>query len=116
MGSPRSTSPAVDQFSFHGRTVLASARQIKLRGRAERRSRAAVEPPPAALALRRALDWSAEMEARGLRRADIARREGITRARVTQLMALVDLPARTKALLLGGDAAVSGWSVKRALR
>ncbi len=42
--------------------------------------------------LRTAIEWQSQLEAGEVRnRADIARREGITRARVTQIMALLRL-------------------------
>jgi len=42
------------------------------------------------------------MEATGIRKADIARRERITRARVTQIMSLLKLPNDVKVRVLGG--------------
>ena len=71
------------------------------RERAERRD-GRERNPPAAEALRKAMVWAVEMEAGGVRRADIARREGITRARVTQVMSLLKLPAEVKASVLAG--------------
>lgn len=46
--------------------------------------------------------WAVEMEAGGVRRADLARREGITRARVTQVMSLLKLPEEVKVSVLAG--------------
>jgi len=93
-----------------------SLRQKKLRRRADRRARLAVEPAPAAVALRRAMGWQAEIEAGQVIRADIARRERLTRARVKQIMSLLDLPDSMKAALLGGNGEPRGWSIRRALR
>lgn len=59
--------------------------------------------------------WQTEIDESGLNRADIARREGITRARVTQLMSLLDLPEAVKAMLLEEHAEVDGWSIRRAI-
>ena len=60
--------------------------------------------------------WQTEIERRGIRQADIARRERLTRARVTQIMSLLDLPADMKAMLLEGHQDVADWSTRRALR
>lgn len=49
-------------------------------------------PKSASEALRLAMSRQAEIEATGIRRADVARREGITRARVTQILSLLGLP------------------------
>lgn len=46
--------------------------------------------------------WQRDIDEKGLRRADIARRERLTRARVTQIMSLLNLPEDVKAGLLGG--------------
>ena len=59
--------------------------------------------------------WQAEIDG-GLRRADIARRERLTRARVTQMMSLLGLPDDLKNILLAGHEEVEGWSIRRALR
>ena len=72
--------------------------------------------PPAAEALRKAMAWQAEIETGEINRAGIARREGYTRARVTQVMGLLDLPEQLRGRLLTGDEAVAGMSVREALR
>ncbi len=72
--------------------------------------------PPAAEALRKAMAWQAEIEAGDINRAGIARREGYTRARVTQVTSLLGLPEELRGRLLGGDEAVAGMSVREALR
>ena len=69
--------------------------------------------PSAVSALRRAEEWAAEIDA-GATRASIARREGLTRARITQLMKLLALPSRVRAELAGDTGAQ--WSIRRALR
>jgi hypothetical protein len=71
------------------------------RERAERRD-GREKNPPAAEALRKAMAWAVEMESSGIRRADIARREGITRARVTQVMSLLKLPEDVRVSVLAG--------------
>ena len=58
--------------------------------------------------------WQVEIEAGEVTRADIARREGLTRARVTQVMSLVKLPDEVKGMLLDGEG--EDWSIRRALR
>ena len=85
-----------------------------LRGRAERRE-AKQAHPPAAEALRKAMAWQREIEEHGLKRADIARREGITRARVTQIMSLLQLPPEVKDRLLAGTTDTAGMTVRAAL-
>jgi len=70
-------------------------------------------PRDATDALRLAHQWRAEIEANGITRADIARREGLSRARVTQAMALLDLPDDVQQRLLDGE---EQWSIRQALR
>ena len=60
--------------------------------------------------------WQREIEEGGIRRADIARRERLTRARVTQVMSLLDLPDEVKEELLAIDRGRPDWSVREALR
>ena len=73
-------------------------------------------PPPAAEALRRALAWQEEIDRGEATRAEIARRERITRARVSQVMSLLDLPDDVKQKLLADDQETKGWSIRRAIR
>ena len=47
---------------------------------------------PAGEALQKALDWQSLIEQESISRAEISRREGLSRARVTQLMRLLKLP------------------------
>lgn len=91
-----------------------SARARRLRERAERTEWVTGQPKSAAEALKTAMAWQAEIDG-GLRRADIARRERLTRARVTQMMSLLGLPDDLKAMLLGGHPEVEDWSIRRAL-
>ena len=55
------------------------------------------------------------MAQRGLRRADIARSEGITRARVTQVMGLLNLPVDLQNDLVDNKPYTRSWSVRHAL-
>jgi hypothetical protein len=73
-------------------------------------------PSPAARALVRVVEWQKVIEAEGIDRAEIARRNGYTRARVTQLMSLLRLPDDLKTKLLGEDRDLAGWSVRRAIQ
>lgn len=93
-----------------------SPTRVKLRQREDRARQRAALPSPAAQALERALAWQTEMEHRGLLRADIAAREGLARARITQLMMLLELPDDIRTKLLIGDPAVQDWSVRRAMQ
>ena len=93
-----------------------SARARRLREREERVGWVAGLSKSAAEALKTAMKWQAEIEGNGIRQADIARRERLTRARVTQMMSLLSLPDDLKVMLLAGDAEVEDWSIRRALR
>lgn len=86
----------------------------KLRERAERRERL-TRNPPAAEALNKALAWQGDIENGGLRRSDIARREGLTRARVTQIMSLLKLPEDVKGRLLNGDSRLSTMTIRQGM-
>jgi hypothetical protein len=66
--------------------------------------------------LARAMEWQKVIEAEGIDRAEIARRNGYTRARVTQLMSLLRLPDHLKTKLLAEDAEMAGWSIRRAIQ
>ena len=70
-------------------------------------------PKSAAEALNTAMRWEAEIQSGTVTRADIARRERLTRARVTQIMSLLKLDEDTKAMLQDG---VGDWSIRQALR
>ena len=60
--------------------------------------------------------WQADIEAGAINRAGVARRERVTRARVTQVMALLDLPEDVKVKLLEDDEEAKGMSIREALR
>ena len=59
--------------------------------------------------------WQREIEEGSIRRADIARRERLTHARVTQVMSLLDLPDEVKEELLSISEGRPEWSVREAL-
>ena len=111
---PGSTRLVVVKVPFYKASKPPSARQKKLRRRARKRKEREAGPSPALVALRRAMAWQVEIEAGEVTRADIARREGLTRARVTQVMSLVKLPDEVKGMLLDGEG--EDWSIRRALR
>jgi ParB-like chromosome segregation protein Spo0J len=75
--------------------------------RPKRRRRAEIDARPfhagAADALRLAMAWAAEIGAGVATRASIARREGLSRARVTQLMRLLGLEGRLRTEILDGS-------------
>ena len=54
------------------------------------------------------------MDSEGINQAEVARRMGISRARVTQVMSLLELPDDLKVKLLDGDPAAKEWSIRRA--
>ena len=85
-------------------------------GASPTRSQVPVGPSPAGVALAKAIEWNNRIEAEGICRAAIAREENITRARVTQLMKLLTLPADTQAKLLDDDLDYRRWSIRRAIR
>ena len=114
--NPYNTWLVLLEFPLARETKTPSERQKKLRRRARWRKKLMVGPSPAAQALQRVQAWQEEIDANGITRADIARREGLTRARVTQLMRLLDVPWSTQERLLENDPRVAGWSVRQALR
>ena len=63
-----------------------------------------------------ALDWQKLIEQESISRAEISRREGLSRARVTQLMSLLKLPEKVQQGLLAGAPEYAGWTVRRAIR
>ena len=84
-------------------TLEESPRQRMLRERRERKALLLNGPSPATVALRRAMKWQEDIESTGITRADIARREGLSRARGTQIISLLDLPEEMRASLLAMD-------------
>jgi ParB-like chromosome segregation protein Spo0J len=72
--------------------------------------------PPAREALMKAEAWAAEMEATGIIQAEIARREGYTRARVCQIMKLSGLPPALRRAIIGGDLSGGGMTIRDAIR
>jgi hypothetical protein len=66
-------------------------------------------------ALQKALDWQKLIDQESISRAEISRREGLSRARVTQLMDLLKLPEKIQQGLLAGAPEYVGWTVRRGL-
>ena len=91
--------------------------QFARSSRAERWSRDSGTPArpkgQAVNALLLARAWEVEIEAGVVNRAGVARREGVSRARVTQVMSLLDLPEDVQQRLLTGEVI---WSIRKALR
>ena len=79
-------------------------------------SKQQVRLSPAGEALQKALDWQKLIEQESISRAEISRREGLSRARVTQLMSLLKLPEKVQQGLLAGALEYAGWTVRRGLR
>jgi ParB-like chromosome segregation protein Spo0J len=65
--------------------------------------------------MRTAIAWQDLIDEGGISRAEVARRERVSRARVTQLLSLLRLPEDVREALLDEDTSVRGWSVRRAL-
>ena len=63
-----------------------------------------------------ALDWQKLIKQQSITRAEISRREGLSQARVTQLMSLLKLPQKVQRGLLAGVPEYAGWTVRRGLR
>ena len=82
--------------------------------RAALRAENAVDPP-AAKALRMAQQWDATLRRRGWTQTRLADEVGYTRARVTQILHLLKLPAELKEQLLSGDGAVASMTVRAAI-
>lgn len=80
----------------------------------KKRKRKASPRPSLAEALTKALHWQKDIDD-GSKRADIARREGLTRARVTQLMKLLELPGKLQRKILDCDEEVAGWTIRHAI-
>ena len=78
-------------------------------------SKQQVRLSPAGEALQKALDWQKLIEQESMTRAEISRREGLSRARVTQLMSLLKLPEKVQQGLLAGTPEYSGWTVRQGL-
>jgi len=82
----------------------------------------AVGPPRVAETLRKAIEWRRQLDAGEVpNQAAIARREGVTRARVTQILGLLRLPlgVRDRILALQGgprQQGLSEHSLRRTLR
>jgi hypothetical protein len=51
----------------------------------------------------------------GMGYTEISRRQGLSRARVTQLMSLLKLPEKVQQGMLAGAPEYSGWTVRRGL-
>ena len=63
----------------------------------------------------KALGWQKLIEQESISRTEIPRREGLSRARVTQLMSLLKLPEKVQQVLLVGASEYVGWTVRRGL-
>ena len=73
-------------------------------------------PSSAAQAFRKALEWKSVMESEGISQSEIARRAGLTRARVTQILSLLKLPQEIQERLLNNSPEVRDLSIRRAMK
>ncbi len=71
--------------------------------------------PPAAKALRQALEWEVMLRRRGWTRSRLADEVGYTRARVTQIMHLLHLPYDIRVQLLEGNPEVAAMTIREAI-
>ena len=70
---------------------------------------------PAGEALQKALGWQKLIDQESISRAEISRGEGLSRARVSQLMSLLKLPEKVQRGLLASAPAYADWTVRRGL-
>jgi hypothetical protein len=61
------------------------------------------------------MGWQEEIDSGAETRASISRRGGLTRARVTQLMKLLDLPEAVRGEMLSSPESYRDWTIRRAL-
>jgi ParB-like chromosome segregation protein Spo0J len=90
-------------------------RQARVERHEERIRRKREELAPAAVALIRAQEWQTLMDDEGINRAEIARRHGLSRARVTQVMSLMNLDIGLRTDLVSRNPSCAGMTVRRAL-
>ena len=109
---PCSTALVVDTFECKQLVKRRRPRKASLKSQ----SRQIVALSPAGEALQRTLGWQKLIEQQSINRAEISRREGLSRARVTQLMRLLKLPEEVQRGLLAGAPEYVGWTVRRGLR
>ena len=79
-------------------------------------SKQQVRLSPAGEALQKALGWRKQIEQESISRAEISRIEGLSRARVTQLMSLLKLPGKVQQGLLAGAPEYADWTVRWAIK
>ena len=106
-----STALVVDTFECKRLVKRRRARKAILKSQSKQR----VTLSPAGEALQKALDWQNLIEQESISRAEISRTEGLSRARVTQLMSLLKLPEKVQQGLLAGAPEYAGWTVRRGL-
>jgi hypothetical protein len=109
------TGLVLDRFKMKERPKPLSGRQKRRQRKAARDQQIARGPSTAALALEKAIRWQEAIDTEGINRADVARREGLTRARVTQIMGLLNLPEDIKVNLRDNASHTRGWSIRQAL-
>ena len=105
----------IDEFALLWPKKAVSQRQRDRQRRAALREEGRVDPP-AAKALRKALEWDATMRRRGWSRARLAAEVGYTRARITQILHLLNLPDDLKQKLLAGRPKVTGMTIREAIK
>ncbi len=110
------TSPVFDRFLLPMKAKPPSQRAKKRRRAAENKARRAPAPPVVPETLKRVLHWQEEIDSGSHTLASIARRENLTRARVTQLMKLLELPDAIKDAMLKDPEGYRDWTIRDALR
>ena len=106
-----STALVVDTFDCKRLVKRRRPRKSSLKSQSKQKVRLS----PAGEALQKALGWRKQIEQESISRAEISRREGLSRARVTQLMSLLKLPEEVQQGLLAGAPEYAGWTVRRGL-
>ncbi len=112
---PERTSPVIDRFSIPRPASPPSKRELKRTRAARNKAKKATAPPVVPQTLKRVMSWQEEIDSGDETRASISRREELTRARVTQLMKLLELPNEVRQAMLSSPENYRDWTIRRAL-
>jgi len=82
---------------------------------ARNKEKKAAAPPVVPQTLKRVMSWQEEIDSGDETRASISRREELTRARVTQLMKLLELPEAVRQAMISSPESYRDWTIRRAL-
>lgn len=105
------TSWVLDEFRLSSKVKALTQRSGSAKARAKKALQRAYVPQVRARVSR----WQHEIESGGESRAGIAKREGLSRARVTQLMRLLGLPSELKHRIISEPKLFQNMSIRQAL-